>query len=265
MKYEKPQTGNPHRLTIKQHIFPRRCVARFENSKSRVQVRLAQPPKSFEVTAEDAIFCAMRVWDQRTETLHSHKIENAYSALADKIASGEIVSLDTKMNEIVTHFHALCSSRFEANSNRRTDVQLNDVLAEPDLDKDKQEMLEKMGVLFVGPDGKMPARTITGLTMVAKWLHLSRADNYPQWGIWRARDGEFLVADNFMKIRCVPVTPSIMLCADSGNFDLEFEAVAELNAFNASRAERFYFARDFEACPIYRRTIPNRRFSTITS
>lgn len=39
MRYPKPQKGNPHKLTIDQHIFPRACIARFSRENGTVQVR----------------------------------------------------------------------------------------------------------------------------------------------------------------------------------------------------------------------------------
>ncbi|MFC3109972.1 hypothetical protein ACFQAT_14080 [Undibacterium arcticum] len=170
------------------------------------------------------------------------------------------MELTGEMNEIVTHFYELCRGRFEANNNRHPDLQVHGVLPELDLDKNKQEILEKNGYIFVRPDGKMPGHMMAGLRMMARSLYTNRAASYPKWGILRACNAEFAVADNFMTVRCVPVAPSIFLCADSPNFNLGYADVAKLNAFNVTRADQYYFAKNFDACPIYRRTIPNERF-----
>jgi hypothetical protein len=260
--YEKPLPGNPHGLTINQHIFPRSGIARFENRDGRVQVRrTAAYQRIFTVKPVDPMFCAKRVWDQRTETLHSRSIETNYAALADMIASGKVKQLDASMSKIVSLFHDLCCSRYEASRNPHPDMHFNRTTGDPDLNQDKQEMLEKMGVLFIRPDGKMSGRSLTGMQIVAKSLHLSRAEVFPPWGIFRALEGQFIVPDNFMVARCIPVSPTIIMLADLENNDLRLEAVAELNSFHIARAGKLCFARDFSACPVTKRTIPCRQFS----
>jgi len=101
--------------------------------------------------------------------------------------------------------------------------------------------------------------------MMMRATRLNPSGNYPRWGIWRASDAEFIVPDNFVNVGWVPVAPSILLCADSGNATLGFDTVAELNACQVARTEQYYFARDFAVCPIQRRTIPTTRFSAIYS
>ena len=261
-KFEKTQPGNPHGLTVNQHIFPRSCISRFENADDRVEVkRVGNFQNTFTAVAEDPMFCARRVWDQRTETLHSKSIESTYARIADELAEGRLASLDSNRNEAISHFYDLCKDRYEATCNPHPDVKVGDVLGDPQLDKDKQERLERLGMLFVRPDGTMPGRMLAGIKIAARGLYSRRVGSYPSWGVFRAQDGEFVVPDNFMVVRCIPVTPSIFLFADSADHLVGFEAVAELNAIHIARAAKFCFSRNFDSCPVVKRTIPSKRFS----
>jgi hypothetical protein len=45
MKYEKTQKGNPHQLTIHQHTFPTKSIARFTDKSGYVKVKLIAQSK----------------------------------------------------------------------------------------------------------------------------------------------------------------------------------------------------------------------------
>jgi len=49
MKYKKPQKGNPHQLTVKQHCFPARSIARFADSEGCVEVKLIKQDKKLKL------------------------------------------------------------------------------------------------------------------------------------------------------------------------------------------------------------------------
>ncbi len=265
--FEKTQPGNPHGLTVDQHIFPKASIKRFANSAGGVQARRRETQgkfgPAFSIGPEHAMFCAKRAWDQRAEKIHSRSIERDFAALADKIVSGEIRSLDATANELVSLFHDLVASRLDLSLNREPDAKFKDVSPNHDLDLNKQEELESLGVMFVRPDGKMSGRTMAGLKMMARTMHLQRAANYPKWGICRAVGGELLVPDNFSIARIVPVSPTILLTATSSDVNLHFETVAELNALHLSRAYAYCFARDFSVCPVMRPSIPCRRLMVV--
>lgn len=55
-----------------------------------------------------------------------------------------------------------------------------------------------------------------------------------------------------MEIR-IPISPSIRLMAHKLNLTLDFQQVAQLNAFHLSRAHSYTFARDFDLAQVYRR------------
>ena len=61
MKYEKPQKGNPHELTICQHTFPAKSIARFTNKSGIVEVKLIVESKNIKLKPKDMLFCARRI------------------------------------------------------------------------------------------------------------------------------------------------------------------------------------------------------------
>lgn len=78
MHYPKPQKGNPHKLTINQHIFPKACISRFARENGTVQVRRKCGEQDQWVTPGNSYFCARRLWDQKAEAVFMKAIEDRY-------------------------------------------------------------------------------------------------------------------------------------------------------------------------------------------
>jgi hypothetical protein len=57
-KFEKPQKGNPHRLPVKQHVWPRDSIARFADGTSMVCLFDKVRNKARQAKPDDDIFCA---------------------------------------------------------------------------------------------------------------------------------------------------------------------------------------------------------------
>lgn len=60
--YEPTQKGNPHRLAVKQHTFPKTSIARFVGQKGNVELFLKSRDKVIQAKPSNEIFCAERVW-----------------------------------------------------------------------------------------------------------------------------------------------------------------------------------------------------------
>lgn len=104
MRSLKPQKGNPHKLTMHQHIFPKQSIARFTNATGFVQTRRTHGIHSEELSLKpkNPFFCAQRVWGQKTESIMMRDIEARYQKIADQIVANFIRSLDTTMSVAVT-------------------------------------------------------------------------------------------------------------------------------------------------------------------
>ncbi len=102
--YEKPQKGNPHGLTIDQHVFPKRSIERFAGQDGRVYVYLKSKQVYFQAAPGDVIFCAKRIWDQRAEYGYMREIEDKFQALAESIICGDLKEIDQQNTEILNDF-----------------------------------------------------------------------------------------------------------------------------------------------------------------
>ena len=126
---KKPQKGNPHELTVKQHCFPRRSIERFVNDDGIVHVWLIEQGKSIRVLPKDQLFCARWVWDQRAEAGFMREVEDAYQELADGIEEGRIVRrLRVDENRVVTEMYSLWRARSKWRRTPLPDEPLKDVI-----------------------------------------------------------------------------------------------------------------------------------------
>lgn len=78
MRYPKPQKGNPHKLTIDQHIFPKASISRFTGENGRVQVRRKSGEQDLWLTP--AIATRRIPADTRTGHLRRHFLFKNYYA-----------------------------------------------------------------------------------------------------------------------------------------------------------------------------------------
>jgi hypothetical protein len=80
---DKPQKGNPHRLTVNQHVYPAWSIERFADTTGKVEVWLRRSDKTFRASPDNPLFCARRTWDQRAESGYMKAIEDEFQILAD--------------------------------------------------------------------------------------------------------------------------------------------------------------------------------------
>jgi hypothetical protein len=250
MTLEKPQKGNPHRLTIRQHTFPRASIVRFVNNSGRVNVRLTKTNKTFFAAPESELFCAKRVWDQRTEHGSVSAIERPFGLLANAILNGEVSIFTEREKQIVNLFFALCFVRAEWKSIHLSNSRIPGATGlKYETSKDLQQYLESRHVTCFGPDFTIPGPSVAGMVMQSRIYEVAHDLEDAKWGIIRASKGEFLVADNFSCGRVLPISP--LLCLVSGvSGALSEQQVAWLNRQAISNSREYYFARDISHCPI---------------
>ncbi|MDO8065442.1 hypothetical protein [Janthinobacterium sp. SUN206] len=102
MRYPKSQKGNPHKLTIDQHIFPKACIARFIGENGTVQVRRKNGEQDLWLVPGSSYFCARRLWDQKAEAFFMKAIEDRYQEVARSIVTGAVNTLDAVMTAAVS-------------------------------------------------------------------------------------------------------------------------------------------------------------------
>lgn len=255
MGFEEPQTGNPHRLTIKQHVFPKKSIDRFASEDGLVQMFRKDGAKVFKTRSSNNLFCAKRVWDQSTEAGIGKQIEDRFQDLADSILSGSSKVIGHFEKGVVEDFFSLWRTRQKFRTEGLDDFELAGV-EEDSLTKDEEERLERNHVVFFR-GGMMPGRFAAGIHVFG-YMNAFRQDNLKmQWGIVHAGEGEFIVPDCFQDMMIVPVSPKLMLIADQPNSILTRSEVAVINQTAIDRSTDYYFARRLSSCPVYRDSSPS--------
>ncbi|MBC8028498.1 MAG: hypothetical protein H7Z16_00135 [Pyrinomonadaceae bacterium] len=251
MRFGKLQKGNPHRLTIRQHTFPRASIARFADGSGRVNVHRIKTNKSFLAAPESELFCAKRVWDQRAEDGSSRKIERPFQVLAQAIVDGTVSILGEHDKSIINAFFALCFVRAEWKSSHSPKTRIPGAIGlKYETSRDLQEALEGRHVICFGPDFTIPSPSIAGIVMQSRMHQVEHELEDAMWGIMRAAKGEFVVADNFWYGRTLPISPLICLVSAVDSGTLTEEHVAWLNREAISNSQEYYFAKNLSGCPI---------------
>ena len=139
-------------------------------------------------------------------------------------------------------------ARAEIRDQPEQDAVLRGILHDRQWSKDEEEELEKAGFAF-RRGTVIPARVVNGLrarVMVGRYLR--RVNPTAHWGVVRASGGEFLVPD-WPVYAFIPINPTLALASPAFNQTLDRDAVALINDQLRSASRRYFFARDFVACP----------------
>jgi hypothetical protein len=254
MGFEETQKGNPHKLTINQHVFPKKSIDRFSDEKGFVQLFRKASSKVIEATSSNSLFCAKRVWDQSTEAGIGKDIEDRFQSLADSILARASCVIGHFEKVVVEDFFSLWRARQKFRAEGLDDFKLEGIDGDS-LTKDEQEILERKHVIFCR-DGVMPGRFAAGIHVFG-YMNTFRQDNqHMQWGIVHAGEGEFIVPDCFQDMMIVPISPKLMIVADQPNSTLTRSEVAVINQTAIDRSTDYYFARSLSECPVYRDSPP---------
>jgi hypothetical protein len=247
MKSEKPQKGNPHGLTIKQHIFPTKSIDRFADN-GIVQVFLKGKGKIFSVIPKDSIFCASRVWDQRAEIGFMKDIEDSYQIIANDLSKNTRALSDDE-NNAISDFWSLWCLRFYYSVNPVYDQKLPGIIdTSHQFTKDGEETLESEHIGFIRPSGLMPGRFISGGRLQIAIFNCRKQFKNVKWGVIEAQEGEFMVPDNFSSYMIVPITPLRCFVANEASRIINKDEVAFINKAALSDSKSYYFGRDLTAC-----------------
>jgi hypothetical protein len=249
-KFEIPQTGNPHRLTIKQHVFPCASIARFVDTDGGVTLHHLLINKVRKATPRDHVFYAMRAWDMHAERGYMKKIEDEFQNIASQIVEGTLTKIDSVVKHKIDRFFALWKMRAIFRDKEMSDVSFNGLTGE-NFTQDQEEIYEKMGILYIRQGGVTPAHRMHGIQIQAGIMHETSALSNVQWGIVQAHEGQFIVPD-FPSTTCIPLAPMLCLCGTMGNL-IEKGIILKNNVININRhlkenSKEYYFANDLEKC-----------------
>jgi hypothetical protein len=177
------------------------------------------------------------------------RIEDKFQRLANLIIDGQVLSFNQEQTHVISSFYALWLARAQIRDRPEKDAIMPGIWPGHAISKDQEEGLEKAGYAF-SRGNILPARMINGVAVhVLVARHLRRINPTANWGIVHASSGEFIVPDWPLDYSFVPITPTLALVNDSINQRLDRGAVGLVNEQLRSTSRRYFFARDFAACP----------------
>ncbi len=254
-RYERTQPGNPHQLTIRQHLLPSRTIERFCGRDGLVHVRMITENLDRRFKPDNPLFCTMRSWDQKAESGLGKSIEDCYQAIAHRLADRSLTSLTADMHRPITEMYLLWRFRCLRAREPLPDLPINAVAGERDMTLDAQERLEKGWVMFLKPDGSLPGRMAAGMMLLTAidraWVGGAHA---MRWGVFYGSGQEFLVPDAFIDQPILPVAPGVCLASGAVDAELTFDEVARVNCDAVQSASRYWFVHDISRCPVRRAT-----------
>jgi hypothetical protein len=69
-----------------------------------------------------------------------------------------------------------------------------------------------------------------------------------QWGVLKAREGQFVVPDNWSNARILPLTPTLCFFSQSLDDEIDKNEVMKINKLAIRNSRAFYFAKDLKEC-----------------
>ncbi|MGD1091526.1 MAG: hypothetical protein ABSB35_05970 [Bryobacteraceae bacterium] len=243
----KVQKGNPHQLTINQHVHPARSIERFADSAGTVEVWLRRNNKTFRAVPDNPLFCATRTWDQRAESGYMKSIEDEFQIVADRIANGG-ATLTVDESVAASRFFILWQIRAQQKHNPIGDTPVTGVAPDP-LTKNQREQLEKIGGMFMNSDQMLSGRSVSGFQIFREIdRRLTRLRN-ANWGAVTADQGEFLLPESFGYCCQIPITPSRCLVYGHADLIIPESEVAKANRVALALDTDYLIARDLTKCP----------------
>lgn len=243
MKCEKTQPGNPHELSVNQHVIPACSLARFADADGFVQVKSVKAAEILRLRPDNRFFTLRRVWDQRAEAGWMKKIEDRFQALVEDVLIGKVEFITGDDAWTVTHYFSLWYWRSRVQPPDETEQQFAGLTGET-LTRDQEEHFEKMNVMFVRAGGRMPARFLTGIQLQ------TRVDQYAHqlvtgwdWGVIQAQEGEFLMPD-VPHHTMLPIAPKVLFAAHNPNGTIVKSNVLAINTGFVAYTWSYFIARD---------------------
>ncbi|NTF22756.1 hypothetical protein G6L37_30575 [Agrobacterium rubi] len=234
-------TTNPHQLTKRQHIIPRKSIARFCNDDGLVRVT-RRDGATFPAKPENAVFCASRLWEERSENGHK-PIEDNFQEIADAVCNAKLTIIDQRQSDQVTAMFALWTVRsrlVEANATGSGLQAMPGMKGLPQhvnisgWSSDDRDQLEKANYVVSDPDGSIPGRMFAWPRMQREINWVCSRGSGMTWGVLHAGEGEFVMPDRYQQPWMFPLSPTILLAAGRGPETLSADAVVRVNSISMS-------------------------------
>jgi hypothetical protein len=164
------------------------------------------------------------------------------------IIDGRVLTFDREQTHVISSFYVLWMVRAKIRDQPGKDAVLRGVLPGRGWSKDEEEGLEKAGLAFQRGI-TIPARLVNGLhARVLVGRYLREVNPSASWDVVRASGGEFVVPD-WPVHAFIPINPTLALANHAINKTLDQDTVGVVNEQLRLASRRYFFARDFSACP----------------
>ncbi len=244
MTFEPTVKGNPHQFVIKQHFHTAHAIGKFHGNDGKLDVHNIEKGETERKHKRSTIFCAKRNWDQKAEIGLMADIEKLFHEEINNIKP-----FNLRNHSAISEYFLLWRIRHNFHSSRMDDVALNGISGSG-LSKAEEEVLESKGVMFVRDGGVVPARFMTGIQVLMQLDQQRGGVENLKWGLLKAKEGEFIVADCYQDLTFIPISPTSAFCAGYKDMNIDRSDVTNANKQSIDKASEFYFARNLSRCPI---------------
>lgn len=239
---------NPYQLTKNQHIHSKHAISFFKNETNRVEVfDLA----SKEVTSKkpgDSYFCGIRLWDERAEKGYMAAIERDFHYEIDNLGS-----LSQRNHKAITEYFFLWRFRHMALSSKKENIRLSGVSGD-EMTHDEEEIVEKKHSIFVQRDSTVPYHMYNGLQIQVNIDRAMYQYGNIQWGLWKAKRGEFILADRYYKDNELcgffPISPTFAFAASMRDGMIDYSNVKSCNNESIKFSSQYCIARSWANAPL---------------
>ena len=244
MGFEKPAKGNPHKFVIKQHFHTAHSIGKFHCDDDKLDVFIKESGLTERKHKRSSVFCAKRNWDQKAEIGLMTDIEHSFHEEINNTKSFE-----ERDHSAISEYFLLWRIRHNFHTSRMDDVVLNGISGSG-LSREEEEILESKGASFVREGGVVPSRFMTGIQVLMQLVQQRPGVKNLKWGLLKACEGEFVVADCYKDLTFMPISPTLAFCAGYEDMNIDRSGVATANKQSIEKSSAFYFARDLSQCPI---------------
>lgn len=242
-----PQKGNPHRLVVNQHVYPKASIDRFVDGGGVDLLDLKRGIRR-RARSRDPVFCAVRAWDNMAETGFMKRTEDVFQTVARRVLVSPFDSLSADDFAAIRTFYAMWHARAERRHLTHQSISLKGILPGEVLTAAEVEQLEANGCMTLDGDGTIPFRHINAHAIRFRAGRLAKQLEGMTWGVISPISGEFFVPNTPVH-GIIPISPSLALVQNSPSGRITEYNLRELNRAILAHAGDYIFARSLDACP----------------
>jgi hypothetical protein len=236
--YETTTKGNPQRITLNQHVIPRRYIEAFTDDNDLVEVLCVDNNIKFKANPQSTVFCAKRVWDQKAENGWMKDIEDTFHR-AVSVYFNEDVPIP---NQIATDFFLLWHIRSILAKNPPQPGKIVGISPE-DFAKEQAEILERKGYIYIDKEQTLKSRFIASIQARIQLDRLRQEHANIVWSLAISLRRPFLISKHCPQYRYLPLNANTALFGNSHSRECPPEYTLQMNKCILDDEEQIVFSR----------------------